>query len=148
MSFQFKPITNPYMLQKIQEEKRQSEERQKRYEEEERERKLRLEKEKTEWERRRRREEIHTDSISVFLKEEEGFCFDLSACISSRELYVLYCTWCHKERVVPESVRALSWRLKHSKECYPVRETILTRDGRRCRGFRGIRAVTQDTDKG
>ena len=90
---------------------------------------------------------IREDSIDIFLEEETGFTFDLSSCISSKELYAIYCTWCRSEEVVPEGLRALSWRLKHSTKCYPVRETILTRDGRRCRGFLGIRAATDNTDK-
>ena len=90
---------------------------------------------------------IREDSIDIFLEEETGFTFDLSSCISSKELYAIYCTWCHQEQVIPEGLRALSWRLKHSTKCYPVRETILTRNGRRCRGFLGIRAATDNTDK-
>ena len=99
------------------------------------------------WEKRRRRELILEDSVGIFLEERGGFTFDLSSCISSKELYAIYCTWCHQEQVIPEGLRALSWRLKHSTKCYPVRETILTRNGRRCRGFLGIRAATDNTDK-
>ena len=97
-------------------------------------------------EREQRREEIREDSIGFFLQAETGFTYDLSSGISSQELYEIDCTWCAKEQVVPEGLRALSWRLKHDPG-YPVRETILTRHGCRCRGFRGIRAVTDDTDK-
>ena len=98
-------------------------------------------------EKQRRREQILEDSVGIFLEERPGFTFDLSSGISSQELYRIYCTWCRSERVIPEGLRALSWRLKRNIQCYPVRETILTRNGRRCRGFLGIRAVTDDTDK-
>ena len=89
---------------------------------------------------------IREDSIAVFLEEETGFTFDLSSSISSQALYGIYCDWCYREQVVPEGIRALGWRLKHDKS-YPVRETTLTLDGRRCRGFKGIGKVTDDTDK-
>ena len=106
--------------------------------------------EQEEWkrqrERQRRREDIREDSIRVFLEEETGFAFDLSSRISTQELYDIYCAWCQSEKVPPEGLRALSWRLKHSSKCYPVKETMLTRNGRRCRGFVGIRAVTDNTD--
>ena len=90
--------------------------------------------------------EIRMDSIGVFLEEEDGFVFDLSASMSSQEFYGVYCDWCRREKVVPQGLRALSWRLKHSEICYPVRGIILNRNGRRCRGFAGVRAVTPDTD--
>ena len=89
---------------------------------------------------------IREDSIAAFLEEETGFVFDLYSSISSQELYAIYCSWCREAEVVPEGLRALCWRLKHSKD-YPVREMMITREGRRCRGFAGIRAVTDDTDK-
>ena len=95
----------------------------------------------------RRARRIRDDSIGVFLEEEDGFVFDLTASISSKEFYAVYCDWCRREKVVPQGPRALSWRLKHSDVCYPVRETILKRNDRRCRGFAGIRAVTPHTDK-
>jgi hypothetical protein len=121
--------------------------RQKEWEEQHRREQEELERRVKHWAQQRRLEEIQEDSVGFFLKEESGFTYDLSSSISSRELYEIYCTWCRKERVVPEGLRALSWRLKHRKTFYPVRETILTRDGRRCRGFAGIRPVTDDTDK-
>ena len=89
---------------------------------------------------------IRDDSIGVFLEEEDDFVFDLSASMSSQEFYGIYCDWCRREKVVPQGLRALSWRLKHSEICYPVRGIILMRNGRRCRGFAGVRAVTPDTD--
>ena len=89
----------------------------------------------------RRSMDIHRDSVGVFLEEKKGFCFDPQGMISSQELYDIYSSWCSAEGAAPMGIRALSWRLKHNCGCYPVLEITLTRNGRRCRGFRGIRAM-------
>ena len=125
MPFEFKPIS---------------------WEEEERLRKQR----KEEQEARRRyiqyRRRILEDSIGAFLEEEDGFRYEPKGNITSAELYAIYCRWCGKHKVAPEGLRALSYRLKHNRNLYPIREATLSRKGVRIRGFYGLTAATDVTD--
>ena len=95
---------------------------------------------------RGRIQRILSDSVGMFLEEEDGFTFDPKGKISSSELYEIYCQYCLKVGVPPLGIRALSLRLKRNGCLYPVVETTITCQGGRVRGFRGIRG-TLVTDK-
>ena len=102
-----------------------------------------------------RRRRLQADSVGHFLRAQSGYCYDLGGSITSQALYAIYCCWCETEQIIPEPMRTLCYRLKHSPLPHPVRAVMLLRDGRHCRGFRGMRATggadetddTQNTHK-
>ena len=86
-----------------------------------------------------RRMELQTNSIAVFMREVAEF--DADGTISSQELYERYRAWCIHERLAPDTIRTLCYRLKHGT--YGVKATVLCKNGKQCRGFRGIRIKAQ-----
>lgn len=122
-----------------------------RREEEERKRILEeREKQRIAWEKyqeeQQRRMYLYDHTMEVFLKEKQGFCFDRSGTIASQELYDIYDRWCAKQKVFPETPRIfLGWLKRNGAElCIRPCQNLLTPDGRRVRGFRGIRAAQEE----
>ena len=121
--------------------RRQEEIRLQRLAEEENRRKLWLQYQ----EERGRKEYLYYHSKEVFMKEKEGFCFDRSGTIPSQALYDLYDKWCTKQGIFPETPRAFLGWLKADDAifCICPCQNISTPDGRRVRGFRGIRLAEE-----
>lgn len=121
--------------------RRQEEIRLQRLAEEENRRKLWLQYQ----EERGRKEYLYYHSKEVFMKEKEGFCFDRSGTISSQTLYDLYDRWCTKQGIFPETPRVFLGWLKEDGANFRIRpcQNIPTPDGRRVRGFRGIRLAEE-----
>ena len=88
-----------------------------------------------------RREYLHSHSMEIFMKEKPGFCFDPKGTIPSMVLYGLYEQWCTDQCIFPESPRVLLGWLKKDGYTLSIRpcQNLITGDGRRVRGFRGIR---------
>lgn len=81
-------------------------------------------------------------SISLFLKTEGYFCFDPEGRITSRELYSLYSRWCREQGILPKASRTFLGYLKEHSVEYRVTSlnSVPSENGKRVRGFRGIRA--------
>ena len=84
----------------------------------------------------------------LFMETEGLYVFDPNGSISSRELYELYKTWCIREELPIKPPREFWLYLKEAAPRYRLTYSgnIIDSRGKRCRGFRGIRAVTQNTD--
>lgn len=92
--------------------------------------------------RRQRYFRLQEDPLSVFL--EDAFQKDPVSSISSQELYEIYCSWCSKEHLAAVPIRSICYYLKH-KTNNAVLPCTMMKEGKRCRGFRGIKAVTEVT---
>ena len=92
--------------------------------------------------RRQRYFRLQEDPLALFL--EDAFQKDPVSSISSQELYDIYCSWCSKEHLPAVPIRSLCYYLKH-KTNNAVLPCTMMKEGKRCRGFRGIKAVTEVT---
>lgn len=87
------------------------------------------------------------DNSNLFLQTEGLYRYDPDGCISSQLLCRIYRNWCIREKIPIYPPRAFWLRVKESAPEYGLLYTTLTgKDGKRCRGFRGICAVTEETE--
>lgn len=151
MRAHYERMHGPGSWEKMRERNRQREEESRRWEEERQrlmaEREAQIQWQKEHKEELRRRQYLYTHSMEVFLKEKEGICFDRSGTITSQELYDIYDRWCTKQDIFPEAPRIFWGWLKESGAEYCIRpcQNLPTPDGRRVRGFRGIRPAPEET---
>ena len=92
--------------------------------------------------RRERYWKLRENPMAVFL--EEVFQLDPVSSISSQEIYEIYCSWCSKEHLPAKPIRSLCYWLKH-KTNNAVLPCTMVKEGKRCRGFRGLRCNTSNT---
>lgn len=85
---------------------------------------------------------LRSEPLPVFL--EEMCSFDPVSSISSQELYEIYCQWCSKEHIAAFPIRSLCYWLKHKANNGVIPCTMVI-EGKRCRGFRGLRRNTGNT---
>lgn len=87
----------------------------------------------------------------LFLQTEGLYQYDPDGYISSQELYQIYRDWCIQEKLPISTPRSFWLRIKEYAPEYAMTYcTITGKDGKRCRGFRGIRSignVTLETDE-
>ena len=96
---------------------------------------LRQEQEKQQWRR------SHT--LELFLETPVGCDYHPSGRITSQELYEHYRNWCQQEQLPCHPPRAFFLYVKkHAPHyCLVYSGNIPDRDGKRCRGFYGIRPL-------
>jgi hypothetical protein len=92
--------------------------------------------------RRERYWKLREDPLAVFL--EDVFQLDPVSSISSQEIYEIYCSWCSKEHLPAVPIRSLCYWLKH-KTNNAVLPCTMVKEGKRCRGFRGLRCNRNNT---
>ena len=92
--------------------------------------------------RRERYWKLRENPMAVFL--EDVFQLDPVSSISSQEIYEIYCSWCSKEHLPAMPIRSLCYWLKH-KTNNAVLPCTMVKEGKRCRGFRGLRCNTSNT---
>ena len=92
------------------------------------------------------------DNPRLFLDTKGLYSYDPDGCISSRHLYEIYRSWCIQENIPISTPRTFWLRMKEYAPEYAMTYcTITGQDGKRYRGFRGIRPLEDavpDADKG
>ena len=142
----FERMFGPGSWERMKENQRQRDEQMRKWEEERQRIRAREEEARKYREEMRRREYLHAHSMEEFMKEKPGFCFDPKGTIPSMVLYGLYETWCTDQNILPEAPRVLLGWLKEDGYTFSIRpcQNLITGDGRRVRGFRGIRLKTEE----
>lgn len=124
----------PWLAQRAEEERR----------EQERIQQDQLRKEE-EWKRMQEQKRIWNmrlyDNPLLFLQTEGLYQYDPDGCISSQAMYQIYREWCIREKLPISTPRTFWLRMKEYAPQYALTYCTFTgTDGKRCRGFRGIRA--------
>ena len=123
----------------------QQEEEERRQEEEQRERIRQQELEQ--WQRQYEARRLLYDNPKVFLETDGLYCYDPDGSISSQELYQIYRSWCIAKHIPIESPRTFWVRMREYGPTHALTYSmVIGSNGKRCRGFRGIRALTEITD--
>ena len=128
---------------------RMAQENAQRREAEEKRRQEEQRKREVEWEarmRRRKLEELHAYSPEYFMESGDSFLHDPRGCISSRELYDLYCRWCENKALLPHPQRVfLLYVSKHAAR-YQIHHSsnIPLPGGGHVNGYLGIRCLTEE----
>lgn len=141
----FKPFSQ--MTPEEQEEARRRRKEEDRERERQRQEQVRLLEEKN-----RRRWLLHQrlyENHRLFMETEGLYVLDPNGSISSQELYDIYRTWCIREELPIKPAREFWLYLKETAPEYRLTYSgnITNSSGKRCRGFRGIRALDPDTDR-
>lgn len=81
-------------------------------------------------------------SMEIYMEETKDLLYDPVGTITSQEIYGLYSLWCREKGITPESSRKFLMFLKERASQYRIIPIngLSTGNGRRVRGFRGIRA--------
>ena len=81
-------------------------------------------------------------SMEIYMEETRDLVYDPEGTITSREIYGLYSLWCREKGITAESSRKFLMFLKERSSQYRIRPIngLSTEEGKRVRGFRGIRA--------
>ena len=85
------------------------------------------------------------DNARVFL-DEGPLEYDARSTVSSRQLYRHYCRWCDRLQLPVKPFREFCLHVKEAAPSHRMScsHSILNEEGKRCRGYRGIRLVTDN----
>lgn len=91
----------------------------------------------------------HKDNPRLFLNTKGLYAYDPFGSISSQELYAIYQDWCLREKLPLFSPREFWSRVKELAPSYCLRYSgqVLDSQGKRVRGFRGIRALLPEEEE-
>ena len=83
------------------------------------------------------------NNLTVFLSSEDYIRFEESASSTTADVYRGYMVWCRDNAEKPVAQRTLATFLKQHAAMYHIRpdHNVLNRDGKRVRGFRGLRVA-------
>lgn len=101
----------------------------------------------TESERAARSREVlkqDTTNAILFMQAGDYVRADPSSQVTSKDLYAAYCLWCEENSVLPLRARSFSEYLMTNASDYGIEHVnnVCNAQGRRVRGFRGIRILT------
>lgn len=87
------------------------------------------------------------DNPRLFLDTPGLYCYDPDGSISSQDLYQIYRKWCLEQRIPLATPREFWLKIRKYAPEYALSYCILTGiSGKRCRGFRGICALVENTE--